>query len=311
MSLKPIFTFKMGNDKNAEYKCNLCTKKGFLTTTIYGLKQHLEKKHSKTDHKNFYESLKKFVSLEPVFTFKEDWQFGKVVYQCNLCPERCSLNSLTTSSFHLEQHLELKHSKNDQNNFDEILKKVSELNDKNMAPTEIFDNTGDDKSNEVLESPNSQREINKSLLLKAKFYGTNKSKFYGTNKSKAVQPTKVDKDGLVTKSKLAQPTPPKVNKEVNVTKSKAVQPTKKDKEDKVTKIKAVEPTKVDKEVKDTKLTKANIANKDKVKSMDDKENNQKIINNSKIESKTEKATKDTKIKKMTCQWAFENGKVSN
>ena len=101
ISFEPIFTFKGGDDKNAEYKCNLCSKKGFLTTTNYGLKQHLEKKHSKADQKNFYESLKKVVSLEPIFTFKEDWQFGKVVYQCNLCPERCSLNSLTTSSLHL------------------------------------------------------------------------------------------------------------------------------------------------------------------------------------------------------------------
>ena len=83
------------------------------------------------------------------------------------------------------------------------------------------------------------------------------------------------------------------------------------KDNKVTKLKAVEPTKVDKEVKVTNLTKVNNANKNKVKSMDNKENSLKIINNSKIESKTEKATKDTKIKKMTCPWAFENGKVSN
>ena len=149
MSFEPIFTFKGGDDKNAEYKCNLCSKKGFLTTTNYGLKQHLEKKHSKADQKNFHESLKKVMSLEPIFTFKEDWQFGKVVYQCNLCPERCSLNSLTTSSFHLEQHLELKHSKDDQNNFDEILKKISELNDKSMAPTEFLETTKVDKSNEI------------------------------------------------------------------------------------------------------------------------------------------------------------------
>ena len=131
------------------------------------------------------------------------------------------------------------------------------------------------------------------------------------NKSKFAQPTtpKVNKEVMVAKSKAVQPT--KDDKEVKVTKSKAVQPTKEVKENKITKIKALEPTKVDKEVKVTKLTKVNNENKNKVKSMDDKENSLKIINNSKIESKTEKATKDAKIKKMTCSWAFENGKVSN
>ena len=66
------------------------------------------------------EQEKLFSHLEPIFTFQST-EKTKVRYKCN--PKDTVISAQTSSNFALKRHLQSKHSKDDCNQFDKILKK--------------------------------------------------------------------------------------------------------------------------------------------------------------------------------------------
>jgi hypothetical protein len=64
----------------------------------------------------------KLKQFEPIFTFYSK-EKTKVRYKCNLCAKDTVISSQTSSNYALKRHLQSKHSKDDCNQFDKILKK--------------------------------------------------------------------------------------------------------------------------------------------------------------------------------------------
>ena len=73
------------------------------------------------------------MSLEPIFTFQEK-HGRKFKYQCNLCPGKQTISTITNYDNNLKRHLKNKHSKEDQKKLNVILKKVSKKTRKMEKP---------------------------------------------------------------------------------------------------------------------------------------------------------------------------------
>ena len=69
-----------------------------------------------------FESCTLNTEQEPIFTFKSQ-EKTKVRYKCNLCAKDTVISAQTSSNYALKRHLQSKHSKEDCNQFDKILKK--------------------------------------------------------------------------------------------------------------------------------------------------------------------------------------------
>ena len=80
------------------------------------------------------------MSFEPIFTFLEE-HGGKFKYQCNLCPDKQTINSFRTTNKQFIRHLKSKHSKEDQEKLTVILKKNRKKTMKMEKPpkNEIFE----------------------------------------------------------------------------------------------------------------------------------------------------------------------------
>ena len=61
-------------------------------------------------------------SFEPIYTFLTK-DGSKLKYKCNLCPGQKLISAQTTSNYGLTRHLKSSHSKEEQDQFEEVLKR--------------------------------------------------------------------------------------------------------------------------------------------------------------------------------------------